>query len=167
MASRCRGCNSTMWLSIRRAGQIVNQCVEYVAGVRVAAHPRPALQTCPATRSRCASLHTRIRLVKLRSCHGVIVRVRSSSVACGGISTQRVTALGESARAPRHIRCSNWYTKEPYRLVHWAPQERPWRKTQAPLSQNTTRNSLTRGGSENARERQQRISRRVTAWDTA
>jgi hypothetical protein len=57
--------------------------------------------------------------------------------------------------------------KEPYRLVHWAHQARPWRKTQAPLAHNTTRNRLTRCGSDNARERQQRISRRGTARDTA
>ena len=35
-------------------------------------------------------------------------------------------------------------TKEPYRLVHWAHQERPWRKIRAPLSQNTTRDSPAR-----------------------
>ena len=57
--------------------------------------------------------------------------------------------------------------KEPYRLVHWAHQERTWRKTQGPLAHNTTRNSLTRGGSDNARERQPRSSRRCTARDTA
>jgi hypothetical protein len=57
--------------------------------------------------------------------------------------------------------------KEPYRLVNWAPQESTWRKTQAPLAQNTTRNSLTRCGRDNASERQQRISSRVTARDTA
>ena len=80
----------------------------------------PVLQTRPATRSCCTSLHTRIRLVKLSSFHGVIVRVRSLSVACGGISTQRVTAPGESASAPRHIRRPNRYTKEPYQDMIWA-----------------------------------------------
>src|SRR5262249_20803116 len=35
-------------------------------------------------------------------------------------------------------------TKEPYRLVHCAHQERTWRKTRAPLSQNMPRNSPTR-----------------------
>jgi hypothetical protein len=49
--------------------------------------------------------------------------VRSSSVACGGISTQRVTAPGESARAPRHIRRLNRYTKEPYQDVICAMHE--------------------------------------------
>src|SRR5215471_20759799 len=50
----------------------------------------------------------------------------------------------ELSETRQRASCSFHSTKEPYRLVHCAHQERPWRKPRVPLLQNMPRNSPMR-----------------------
>jgi hypothetical protein len=63
-----------------------------------------------------------------------------------GMPSRQWGAVSGSAKALDRVpgRCPFPSTKEPYRLVKWAHQERTWRNTRAPLSQITTRNRPTR-----------------------
>ena len=119
---------------------------------------QPAVPACallsglfPSPRMPRSPLTLRIMLVDLFShhtmkWHGPVTPVWADRPVCSRGSLPGRGARCVDMRASRcvPVRCPFHSTKEPYRLVHCAYQERIGRKIQAPLSQNMPRNSPTR-----------------------